>query len=268
MTGSLDRSGYELVREDSFDGDRLDESLWYPYHLPQWSSREQAGARWRLADGELRLVVEEDQPPWCPELDGTTRVSSLQTGVRSGPVGSTVGQHRFTDRAVVREEQPTRRLLTPTYGLIEMRARAEIDAHAMVALWMIGDEDEPEHSAEICVAEIFGRGVTDDSIGVGMGVHPFGDAAITDDFEVVTLPLDLRDFHEYAAEWTADRVDFFVDGSRVRTVPQAPGYPMQLMLGVYEFPTEDGPARPGTYPQTFVVDWVGVWQRPSATGSR
>lgn len=63
---------------------------------------------------------------------------------------------------------------------------------------------------------------------------------------------------------TADRVDFFVDGSRVRTVPQSPGYPMQLMLGGYEFPSEDGPARPGTYPQTFVVDWWRVWQRPSS----
>jgi len=72
--------GYELEFEDTFDGDRLDEAHWLPYYLPQWSSRETSGARFRLGDGLLRLVIEADQPPWCPEFDGQTRVSSLQTG--------------------------------------------------------------------------------------------------------------------------------------------------------------------------------------------
>jgi len=54
------------------------------------------------------------------------------------------------------------------------------DPRAMVALWMIGLEDEPERSSEICVAEIFGRTVGPDSARIGMGVHPFGDPAIAD----------------------------------------------------------------------------------------
>ena len=45
----------------------------------------------------------------------------------------------------------------------------------MVALWMIGYEDPPERSAEICVCEIFGREVGVDHALVGMGVHPLGD---------------------------------------------------------------------------------------------
>ena len=71
------REGYVLEVEDRFDGDELDRSLWLPHYLPHWSSRAASAARYRRGDGVLRLVVEEDQPPWCPEFDGGVRVSSL-----------------------------------------------------------------------------------------------------------------------------------------------------------------------------------------------
>ncbi|MCK2221341.1 glycoside hydrolase family 16 protein [Actinomadura sp. ATCC 31491] len=239
--------------EDTFDGDRLDESKWIPYYLPQWSGREAARARYRLGGGLLRLRIEEDQPPWLPEVEGELRVSSLQTGLYAGPLGSTVGQHGRGGLRV-REEQPAQRLYTPRYGRIEMRARALDDPDCMVALWLIGYEDAPERSAEICVAEIFGRDVGPDRARVGMGVHPFGDPSITDDFTVEELPIDAREFHVYAADWTPDQVSFEVDGRHVRTVRQSPAYPMQLMLNVYEF-------RPGsgTYPKEFTVDYVRGW---------
>ena len=158
---------------------------------------------------------------------------------------------------MVREAQPNSRLYTPQYGRIELRAKAVDDPQTMVALWMIGYEDEPEHSAEICVCEILGRDVRSDHAAVGMGVHPFGDPRITDDFSRETLPLDARELHEYAAEWRHDRIDFLVDGELVKTVEQSPAYPMQLMLGIYEFPPEDGTERrPSDYPKAFVVDYV------------
>ena len=140
--------GYVLDREDHFSGTDLDRSLWLPHHLPQWSSRTASAARYRLGDGLLRLVIEDDQPPWCPEFDGGTRVSSLQTGLLAGPVGSAVGQHRFSPRAVVREGQEAERLCTPHYGFFELRARFPADRSSMAALWMIGYEDEPDRSAE------------------------------------------------------------------------------------------------------------------------
>src|SRR6266545_4573196 len=172
----------ELEFEDRFEGDALDGRRWLPYHLPHWSSRERSAARYELGGGLLRLLIEEDQPAWCPELDGEVRVSSLQTGAFAGPVGSAVGQHRFNPEAVVREAQPNVRLYTPLYGRVELRAKASADPCAMVALWMIGYEDEPERSAEICVCEIFGRDVGPDQAKVGIGVHPFGDPRIVDDF--------------------------------------------------------------------------------------
>ena len=184
-------------------------------------------------------------------------MSSLQTGLFAGPVGSTVGQHRFHPDAVVLEAQENVRLYTPRYGGIELRAAASDEPQAMAALWLIGYEDEPERSGEICVCEIFGRDVHGDHASVGMGVHPFGDPSLADDFSAVQVPIDVREFHVYAAEWTPEQVAFSVDGDLVKTVGQAPAYPMQLMLGIYDFPREDGAAPdPRRYPTSLVVDYV------------
>jgi hypothetical protein len=256
---AITNDGYELTFEDRFDGTGLVQSRWLPYHLPHWSNRQQAAARYAIGEGTLHLRIEADQQPWCPEFDGDVRVSSLQTGVFSGPLGGTVGQHRFSAAAIVREAQETRRLYTPQYGVIELRAKAVDDPRAMAALWMIGFEDEPERSAEICVCEIFGREVEPDHALVGMGVHPFGDPDIVDEFEKVDVGVDVRQFHVYTAEWTPEYVAFFVDGERVKLVGQSPAYPMQLMLGIYEFgPDESG----DSYPKEFVVDYIRGF-RPS-----
>jgi Glycosyl hydrolases family 16 len=247
---------FELEFEDTFEGEELDRNRWLPYYLPHWSSRARSAARYEVGGGALRLRIEDDQPPWCPELDGDIRVSSLQTALFSGPVGSPVGQHRFNPAAVVREEQQDVQLYLPHYGRIELRARANGDPGTMVALWMIGYGDEPQHSAEICVCEIFGRDVAEDHAAVGMGVHPFDDPEIVDEFSQEELPIDAREFHVYAAEWTPQDVVFFVDGEQVKTVGQSPSYPMQLMLGIYEFPPAEGDERTGPYPKEFVVDYV------------
>jgi hypothetical protein len=76
-----------------------------------------------------------------------------------------------------------------------------------------------------------------------MGVHPFGDPSLVDDFSREAVPIDAREFHVYAAEWTPNGVAFFVDGELVKTVPQSPAYPMQLMLGIYDFPPDEASSR-------------------------
>jgi hypothetical protein len=246
-------AGWELEFEDTFAGRDLDAGRWLPHHLPQWSSRESSAARYSLEGGLLRLRIDADQPPWCPEFDGDVRVSSLQTGVFAGPLGSGVGQHRFSAAAVVREEQEPLRLYAPRRGRIEVRLAAPADPHAMAALWMIGYEDAPERSAEICVCEIFGSEVTPERAVVGMGVHPHGDPAVTDDFAKVEVGVDVREMHTYAVEWLPDRIGFLMDGELRKLVRQSPDYPMQLMLGLYEF---GGPHAGDRYPKELVVEHV------------
>jgi hypothetical protein len=247
---------FELEFEDVFETTTLDRDRWLPYYLPHWSSRARAAARYDLVDGVLRLRIDAGQEPWCPELDGEVRVSSLQTGAYAGPVGSAMGQHRFNPAGVVREAQPNLRLYTPHFARIEVRARFSDDPRAMAALWLIGYEDEPERSAEICVCEIFGRDVAAGHALVGMGLHPFGDPRIADDFSRVSVPIDAREFHLYAAEWTPAGVAFSVDGTVVKTVAQSPAYAMQLMLSLYDLPPETEDADQGVYPKEWVVDHV------------
>lgn len=268
MRSSLSKAGYELEVEDDFGASSLNEKLWIPYYLPQWSSRSASATRYALRDGALSLSIEADQPPWCPEFDGWIRVSSLQTGVFSGPLGSGLGQCHFRAGLVVREEQNNVALYTPRYGLFELRARAIDDPNNMVALWMIGYGDKPEQSAEICIFEIFGRDVTTHDAAIGMGVHPFGDPTIVDDFTSERVSIDARDFHTYAAEWTPREVGFYVDDRLIKVVNQSPAYPMQFMLGIYEF--ADGPALRSPadrYPKEFVIEHFRAYRTKDVTTS-
>ena len=108
----------QIVFADDFDGAELDASRWVPHYLPQWTTPDRSAARYELHPGFVRLRIDADQPAWRPE-DGELRVSNLQTGSFSGPAGSDRGTHRHRPDLVVRTQQPTRRLFTPTGGLVE-----------------------------------------------------------------------------------------------------------------------------------------------------
>ena len=236
----------EIVVDDEFGNDDLDRSVWLPYYLPQWAGRESSQARYHLNANSLNLFVAHDQQPWLPDIEGDLRVSSLQTGCFAGPVGSTIGQHRTNAKLVVVEAQDTERLVTPQFAAIELRARWIPVAGQMVALWMIGFEDEPERSAEICICEIFGDEADPERALVGMGVHPFNDPDVDDDFDKVPAAIDVSEWHDYAAIWTPGDVTFFIDDEPVRHVGQSPQYPMQLMLNIYDFepPSSERSAAP------------------------
>ena len=91
-----------LVEE--FTGTDLDTSVWLPHYLPMWSSREATRASYRLEDSCLVLDIPRDHGVWLPEDHSPPlRVSGVQSGNRSGPVGSTAGQQQVYDGQVVRE---------------------------------------------------------------------------------------------------------------------------------------------------------------------
>src|SRR5690606_38174989 len=70
-----------------------DPAFWVTGYLEHWTTAERAAARYSQAADGLLLRIDEDQPDWRPE-DAPLRVSNLQTGSFSGPVGSTRGTHR------------------------------------------------------------------------------------------------------------------------------------------------------------------------------
>jgi beta-glucanase (GH16 family) len=187
-------------------------------------------------------------------------VSGIQSGVFSGEVGSTVGQQPFRDGVVVREFQPGMWGWTPHYGLLEVRARMDLSPRSMAGVWMSGLEDDPTRSAEILIFEVFGDALREDGDGpsaaVGIGLRPFRDPAIAESFEAPRVPIDVAEHHVYAADWRPGRVDFLIDGERLKTVEQAPDYPVQMMVAVFDFPEHaEASAHEGRVPE-LAVDYV------------
>ena len=222
---------------DDFDGPSLDRDVWLPHYLPHWSSRAASAATYALEESELRLTIPRGQPLWCEDTheDPPLRVSGVQSGERDG-------QLAFREGLRVRERQPAWCGVTPHYGRLEIRARMELSPRSMASVWLAGIEDEPQHSGEICVFEIFGDALDGAaSAAVGMGIKHFRDPALRWDFGAHRLAIDVREPHDYVADWRPGRVEFSVDGELVRAVSQAPGYPMQFMVAVFDFPSKPGP---------------------------
>ena len=232
---------------ETFGGAVLDTGVWTPAYLPAWSSAADAAATYRLAGDGLHLSIPAEQSLWCPDdHDGALRVSAVQSGNWSGPVGSDQGQQPFRRGLVVREEQPALWGFTPHFGRIEVECRAVIGPRSMFSAWMVGVEDVPERSGEICLVEVFGETIGLDPSGrrtahVGSGIHPFRDPSLSEEFRAEPTVIDVSTFHRYAVEWSPGRVEFFVDDEPTHEVEQAPDYPMQLILGVFDFP-DRGPA--------------------------
>lgn len=217
----------------------LDQDRWVGSYLPAWSSRAESAATWS-ADGDgLHLTIPADHPRWCPDTHAEPlRVSGVQSGSWSGPIGSTRGQQPFREGLVVREAQPELWGIVVHRGRVEVECRADVGPGSMFSAWMVGMEDEPDRCGEICLVEVFGDSVVDGTVALGSGVHPFRDPALVEEFSADTASLDVGDWHTYAVEWRADGITWFLDGRVVRESEQSPGYPMMLILAVFDFPSQ------------------------------
>jgi beta-glucanase (GH16 family) len=191
-------------------------------------------------------------------------VSGIQSGNRSGPVGSTDGQQRFRDGLTVRQAQPRFDGWLATSGRVEIRLRMDLSERSMAAMWLAGFEERPREAGEICVVEVFGRSVDPGrSAEIGMGVKAVNDPRLVDDFAAPRLDLDVSEYHTYAVEWDGSAARFEVDGEMVRECLAPPTYRMQIMIALFDFPSW-GPEH-GHWP-SLSVDWVrGTPGEPSTT---
>ena len=245
------------IFNDDFATPELDRGKWFPHYLPHWSSLDRTKAQYKIQDSYLRLLIGPDQLLWSSEFDSTVKVSNLQTGHCSGPVGSSEGQHRFRDGLVVRDHVPARRLFLPHHCRLEMRARATLNSWNLAALWLIGFEDRPEHSGEITVFEVFGDKVDADGVRIGRGIKKIHDPALETEFDDGKLPLKLHEWHDYSMIWGPAGVAFLVDGKVVTTTRQSPDYPMQLMLNLYDLPGSHD--RTHAITEAFDIDHIRAW---------
>lgn len=250
---------------DDFDGADLDRSTWVASYLPLWSSTAASAATYTVHNSRLSLTIPTDQGLWCAEDHRPPlRVSGIQSGSYSGPVGSTRGQQRFREGQTVREEQPRFEGWLPAPGPdgarhVEIRCAMTISPRSMAAMWLSGFEDDPEQEqcGEICVVEVFGRSLAagPPSAEIGMGIKAFRDPALHQDFRAPRVEIDVAELHTYAVDWDATEAVFTIDGVEVRRCPAPPTYPMQVMIGVFDFPEWSNGSDDQLVPE-LVVDWV------------
>ena len=234
-----------------------DPRLWVADYLPHWTTPDRSAARYGvLPGGGVELRIDADQPDWRPE-DAPLRVSNLQTGTYSGPVGSLRGTHRHRDDGlVVRTETPRRLLWAPAGGRIDLTVSASRDQDCMLAAWMVGTEhDGPDDSGEICIFEIDADAVGSQSVARS-GVKSHHDPRLSTDMADVLLPLDAGEPHTWSVVWGGGVTLIACEGVVMRRIRQAPSYPMFLMLDLFEI---GGPS--GEYPKRAAVHCVRGWDR-------
>ncbi len=241
---------------DFTDGfrDGLDPEKWIAHYLPQWTVPERSEARYRIVESGLELRIESDQLDWRVE-DAPMRVSNVQTAVFSGPVGSTRGTHRHRpDGLEVRTAIPTRMLFSPSRGRIDLTVAASTDEGCMLAAWLVGTEHLSEtDSGEICIFEIDADAVST-TTRARSGIKAHHDPRLTTDMTEVVLPFDASASHTWTVIWGDGETAIGCEGRVLRRVPQAPDYPLLLLIDLFEVS-----APSGSYPKTAVISGVRAW---------
>ncbi|WP_313539988.1 hypothetical protein [Leifsonia aquatica] len=239
--------------DDQFNAGASSER-WVASYLPQWTTSERARAHYEVVTNGIELRIDSDQPDWRLE-DAPLRVSNLQTGVYSGPVGSALGTHRHPVDLDVRTETSLKLLFAPSHGRVEITVSASQDANCMVAAWLVGTEHRsPAESGEICIFEIDADAIGETTV-VRTGVKAHHDPNLTTDMIEVTIPLNASAPHTWTVIWGDGETVIGCEGRTLRRIAQAPDYPLFLMIDLFEI----GP-REGTYPKSATIHRVRAWK--------
>lgn len=236
-----------------------DPRWWVPHYLPHWTVPERSAARHGIVPEGLQLRIEEDQLDWRPE-DAPLRVSNLQTGTYSGPVSSPRGTHRHReDGLVVRTATPERLLFAPSRGRVDITVSASTDPGCMLAAWLVGTErDSGEDSGEICVFEIDAEAIGVASSTARCGVKAHHDPRLSTDMTEVAVGLDASTPHTWTVIWGDGETVIGCEEAVLRRIPQAPDYPLFLMIDLFEL----SPAE-GRHPKTAIVHAARAWAEPA-----
>jgi beta-glucanase (GH16 family) len=165
----------------------------------------------------------------------------------------------------------TRRKFAATHGYYECRCRLLNTPGAWSAFWVqspaIGKPvgDPANAGVEIDVIEYFPghwkyHGHAKHTIHWDGYTNPHHKKVETG----IKMPDIAADFHVFAMKWDEDGYVFFIDGVESGRLPQAPvsNRPQYLILSC-EAAKWSGDISKAKLPDTFVVDYVRVWQTPA-----
>lgn len=230
----------KLIWEENFDGKALNESVWN-YELGDgcpnvcgWGNNERqeyTKTNHRLENGHLIITAKKD---------GDTYTSTRIT---------TAGKKEFK------------------YGYIEARAKLPTGHGIWPAFWMLGSNIKQvgwPMSGEIDILEYVGK----EPHTVFTSLHTQDSHGETINSKKTKFPKIEDGFHTYGINWTANEIEFFVDGKSVytfapenKTVEVWPfNQPFYFIVNVAVGGNFGGPKVDDTiFPQEFIVDYIKVY---------
>jgi beta-glucanase (GH16 family) len=228
-----DKPGWKLTFDDEFDGKRLDLKKWNPNDPNGWERNNELQAyvtnAFEMGGGFLRIRAEKREAFY----------SGKQRSITSGMM-TTLGK------------------FSQEYGRFEIRCRAPKGKGMWPAFWLMPAAGE--WPPEIDVLEILGH----EPKKVYMTHHyrdtqgkhqSHGGSWSGPDFST--------GFHEFAVEWSSQRIVWFVDGTeRFRSEDAVPKERMYLLLNLAV--GGDWPGNPDAqtkFPAALEVDYVRVYQK-------
>lgn len=253
-----DDTGRTLLFADEFDGTALDRAKWGVIGPDFWVNDEQQA----YFDRPDTIAVRDGRLFLTPRFEpGTDTNAKRKADFVSGRI-TTKDKFDFT------------------YGRAEARIRMPDAVGAWPAFWLLGNGAWPT-TGEIDIMEYIG-----DKSWVGVAMHGPKYSGETPFVDRYYFPAgeDVTGWHTYAAEWSKDQVEFFVDGKLTYRVTR----PMVENYGRWAFDTPEhlilNFAMGGVYPGkvngitqpyygipaetvekvkrgelTMEVDWVRVW---------
>lgn len=230
----------ELIWEENFDGETLNESVWN-YELGNgcpdicgWGNNERqeyTKTNHKIKDGNLVITVQKEGDKYT-----STRIT-------------TAGKKEFK------------------YGYIEARAKLPVGHGIWPAFWMLGSNIKEvgwPMAGEIDILEYVGK----EPHMVFTSLHTKDSHGETINTKKTPFQNIEEGFHTYAINWTADQIEFFVDGKSVytfvpknKTVEVWPyDQPFYFIINAAVGGNFGGPkVDDSIFPQEFIIDYVKVY---------
>jgi beta-glucanase (GH16 family) len=247
--------GYELVWSDEFSKD--------PDGLPD-------PAKWNYEEGFIR---NHESQYYTKARKENARIENGQLIIEGRkedytPSGAAAPVAHYTSAAL-----ETIGKADWQYGRIEVRAKLPAGKGVWPAIWTLGSNIHQvgwPRCGEIDIMELVGK-----EPGIIHGtIHYFINGKHASQGN--KLPIDKPDatFHVYAAEWTPDHIDLFVDDKKYFSFNtsladndgQNPFHkPHYLILNLALGGEWGGPIDDSIFPQRMTVDYVRVYQKPLPT---
>ncbi len=225
-----DKSKWELVWSDEFDGTAVDTSKWYLTDAAVVKNNEKqyySPANVSVGDGMLTILAEKKAQ----------------------------GGREYTSGHL-----DTKDKFAMAFGRWECRAKLPKTKGVWPAIWML--RQAGGWPPEIDIMEMLGHDPKTVYGSTHYGKLP-NNQHTTEKF---TGPDFSEDFHEFACEWYPDRVEFFVDGQKYSTQTKSvPFEPFYFILNVAVGGDWPGfPDNTTVLPQKMLVDWVRVFRPADA----